>query len=171
MSRAPPSPFILPVGDLRRDRAEPREVMLEAAVNWHVELSKVLPEPELAARLLLSPMPSGLLVRGSVDATVRHTCHRCLDEWDEAVQVEVAELFVDPRDASEDDYVLEGDELDVAPLLRDEVLLSLPLLPACGEDCRGLVEDPESDLNTGVPEADDSRSPFAVLKDLFEPGE
>jgi uncharacterized protein len=134
-------------------------------------MSRILPEPELTADLTLAPMPGGLLVRGPLTARVRHVCHRCLDEWEEDVELSVAELFASPNDASEDDYVLEGDELDVEPLLRDEVLLAMPLVPTCGEDCRGLVEAPESDLNTGGPEASESRSPFAVLKDLFEPGE
>jgi uncharacterized protein len=165
------SPFVQPIGDLLRARAQARDVDIVASVEWAVELSRVLPEPALDAALTLNPMPGGILVRGSVRGTARHTCHRCLDEMDEAFEVSVAQLFVDPESATEDDYVIEGDELDLEPVLRDEVLLAMPLVPSCGDQCPGLVDESETDLNTEVPEADDLRSPFSVLKDLFDPGQ
>ncbi len=51
-------------------------------------------------------------------------------------------------------------------MLRDEVLLAMPMLPVCGDDCPGIP--------TGAEPGDDDddeteRSPFAALKDLFEP--
>ena len=165
------SPFVLPVGDLLRDRAEPRDVEVVASVDWSIEMSRVLVEPTLYADLSLIPMPGGILVRGSVEGEARHSCRRCLDEWTEPFDVAVAQLFAHAESATEDDYILHGDELDLEPVLRDEVLLSMPLVPTCGEDCPGLVDDSENDLNTDVPEADDFRSPFAVLKDLFDPGQ
>lgn len=164
------SPFVVPVGDLLRDRAEPRHIDIDASVDWRVELSAVLPDPSIVATLTLAPMPGGILVRGKVDGVARHSCHRCLDEYDEPFSVSVAELFVPPDDATEDDYVVAGDLLDLEPLLRDDVLLAVPMLPTCGS-CGELVDTSQTDLNTDVPEAGDSRSPFAVLKDLFEPGQ
>jgi uncharacterized protein len=164
------SAFVVPVGDLLRDRAEPRHIDIDASVDWRVELSAVLPDPSIVATLTLAPMPGGILVRGKVDGVARHSCHRCLDEYDEPFTVSVAELFVRPDDATEDDYVVTGDLLDLEPLLRDDVLLAVPMLPTC-ENCGELVDTSQTDLNTDVPEAGDSRSPFAVLKDLFEPGQ
>lgn len=165
------SPFVLPVGDLLRDRAEPRDIDLSASVDWQVELSRVLPSPALSAFLTLAPMPGGILARGTVSGLARHICHRCLDEWDEAFDVAVAQLYAYADSATEDDYVIDGNVLDLEPLLRDEVLLTMPLVPTCSDNCPGLVDGSETDLNTDVPEADGSRSPFAVLKDLFEPGQ
>jgi uncharacterized protein len=44
---------------------------------------------------------------------------------------------------SEEDEVrrIEGDFLDLAPLVRDTVVLNLPLAPVCTEDCAGLCVD------------------------------
>jgi uncharacterized protein len=44
---------------------------------------------------------------------------------------------------SEEDEVrrVEGDYLDLEPMLRDAVVLSLPLAPVCTEDCAGLCVD------------------------------
>src|SRR5699024_12598342 len=41
-------------------------------------------------------------------------------------------------EAEDEDYYLVGDLLDLEPLLRDLVVLALPLTPLCGPDCPGL---------------------------------
>ena len=59
------------------------------------------------------------------------------------------ELFVyadhasHPADDEEDDEVsrLEGDLLDLEPLLRDAVVLALPFQPLCEDDCPGLCAE------------------------------
>ena len=52
-------------------------------------------------------------------------------------------------DLDEDTYPLEGDQLDLRPLVRDALLLELPLAPLCREDCRGLCAECGADLNLG----------------------
>lgn len=165
------SPFVFPILDLRHERAEPKAVEVVASVDWRLDLSRVLPDPPLHARVELAPMPGGVLVRGSVTATVRHTCHRCLDEWDEGVDVAVAQLYVTEGD-DVSDYVVEWPEIDLGPMIRDELLLSLPIAPTCKHGCRGVVDVTKSDLNTPTPDDPrDSVSPFAVLKDLLDAGD
>ena len=156
------------VADVRKDRGEPRPVHIEAPVEWQVELTRVEPEPPLVADLELSHVSGGVLARGSVATTVTHTCHRCLSEQHEEIEIEVAQLYVDAASADHDDYELTGDQLDLEPMLRDEVLLALPLVPSCGEACPGLVDDHQTDLNDASREPGDAdASPFAVLKDLL----
>ncbi len=53
------------------------------------------------------------------------------------------------RTPDEDTYPLEGDHLDLRPLVRDALLLELPLAPLCQEDCRGLCPTCGADLNLG----------------------
>ena len=70
---------------------------------------------------------------------------RCLEPIDDEVEVTFQELFVydDQQPArpttTEDDEVsrLEGDLLDLEPLLRDAVVLALPFQPLCEDDCPG----------------------------------
>jgi uncharacterized metal-binding protein YceD (DUF177 family) len=54
-------------------------------------------------------------------------------------------------------------------MLRDEVLLAVPVAQLCGDDCPGVVTSAGIDLNT-EPDTDgsESRSPFAALKDLLD---
>ena len=62
----------------------------------------------------------------------------------------------------------EGEEIDVSPMLRERLMLALPTLPLCRDDCRGLCSQCGGDLNAGpcdcVSVADDPR--FAVLRNL-----
>ena len=135
-------------------------------------MSRVLGDPPLEAALELARMPGGILATGTLRATVRHTCHRCLDEWDSEVEIPVAELFVDEADEDGADYVIERDAVDLEPLLRDDVLLSQPLLPTCPDGCAQVVDVGQSDLNTGTPDNEgDPASPFAALRDLLDTGE
>jgi len=72
----------------------------------------------------------------------------------------------------DDEYHLAGNVLDLEQLLRDEVLLAMPVAPVCGPDCPGLVAVAGSGLNTSTPDQEDeSASPFAALKDLLDTGD
>lgn len=160
------SPFLVNVADLSRPRAAPRRIELEAPVTWSVDLSRVLADPPLKASLQLARTSGGLVVTGSADARAEHTCYRCLRRTQADMHVEIAQLFVAASVADDDgDYVLEGDELDLQPMLRDEVLLAMPLLPVCGDDCAGL---PDGVALASDDDASTEGSPFEALKDLFE---
>lgn len=159
------------VGDLRSGRAEPRPITGEVEVDWSVELSHVATEPPLLFDLLLAPIAGGITVMGVIEAGVVHRCHRCLTEWTEDVVHEVAQLVTTDGD-DDDDYRLEGEEYDFEVLIRDELMLSLPIAPVCGPDCKGLVAEAGSGLNTELSEDElVERSPFSVLKDLLDSGE
>ncbi len=162
------SPFLLNVADLVARDASSRPEVVEAPVDWTVDLVRILPDPPMRADLLLHPVSNGVAVTGTVEFTTEDTCMRCLTVTETQRTVTIGALF----DRSDDDetYPLDGHEIDVEQMLRDEALLSLPIAPSCGDDCPGVVTTPETDLNTDSSDSDgDTRSPFAVLKDLLEP--
>ncbi len=162
------SPFVLNVADLLGRDAPTRQEVIEAPVDWGIELSTLTPDPPLLAQLQLHPVSGGIAVTGTVEFTTEDSCYRCLAPTTTARAATIGALF----DRTEDDetYPLDGHEIDLEQMLRDEVLLSLPLSPSCGDDCPGVVSSAQNDLNTGASgDEDDVRSPFAVLKDLLEP--
>jgi len=70
---------------------------------------------------------------------------------------------------ADDDYRLVGDTFDLESVVRDEVLLALPVAPVCESNCAGLVAVAGTDLNTEPPDTEEgAASPFAVLKDLLD---
>jgi uncharacterized protein len=167
----PASPFEAHVTDLLRSRNAERPARVDAHVDWHVELSRVDPDEPVEGDFDLVAGSGGILVRGTISGSAVHTCFRCLTEWEEPFEVRIAELFV-TGDAGEDDYEVHGDIIDLEPVMRDAVMLSFPLRPRCGDDCPGLVADGPSDLNTDSSgDEGEQSSPFAVLRDLFGPGD
>jgi uncharacterized protein len=80
-------------------------------------------------------------------------CARCLKEFDSSVDLDVCELFLAPdADVDVEDkesYRIAGSDLDLEPMLRDAVTLSLPLNPLCKEDCKGMCARCGRDLNLG----------------------
>jgi uncharacterized protein len=78
---------------------------------------------------------------------VTGSCARCLEPIEDTLQLDVQELYAyegsTTEATSEEDEVrrIEGDFLDLAPLVRDTVVLNLPLAPVCTEDCAGLCVD------------------------------
>lgn len=162
-------PFEFPLGDLRTGRTAPRTVSGEVPVDWHVELSRVLPDPPLYFELELDAVAGGVSVIGYVEATVSHRCYRCLAEWPEELVHDIAQVLTTD---DEGDYRHEGDAFDFEDMIRDELMLALPIAPLCGPDCPGLVVDDGTDLNTDLSEDEaTASSPFSVLKDLLDSGD
>jgi len=104
----------------------------------------------------------------TAEAVAHLTCTRCLEEWDEAMTVSAEQFF--RRIPDEDGYVISGDAVDISGPARDELALALPATPLCRVGCLGLCPTCGTDLNDDPcgGHGDDSDSPFAVLKDLFD---
>ena len=85
-----------------------------------------------------------MLVTGTAAADLEGECARCLEPIEDTVHGRSpgAVRLRRPGHAGddEDDDVsrLEGDLLDLEPVLRDAVVLALPFQPLCREDCPGL---------------------------------
>lgn len=163
------SPFLLNIADLATP-GDSRSEHITAPVDWSLELSSAEHDPPLEADLVVQAVTGGFLVRANVSVSFRHVCHRCLDEFVERHEVSASSMFM--REPDDDSYLLTDAVIDVEQMLRDEVLLSLPMLPKCSDTCRGVVSTSGTGLNTAAAgdDADVSGSPFAVLRDLLDPG-
>lgn len=85
----------------------------------------------------LEGLHDGILASAEVDTVARAECVRCLDPVEIDVQVEFQELFAYSPDEAFD-FVVRDDQLDLEPVVRDAVVLSLPFQPVCRPDCPGL---------------------------------
>jgi uncharacterized protein len=99
--------------------------------------------------LRLESVVEGVLVSGSATVEVRGECVRCLGDISDELEVGIQELYVYPGVEPDDDLAsrLEGDLIDLEPLLRDEVVLDLPFQPLCRDDCSGLCVECGANLN------------------------
>ena len=104
-----------------------------------------------------------VVVHGSLDATVRVPCARCLEPVDVDVHSDLSVIYVpgskvkDAEDSGKVEYTLEDAEADTLPfdgetvvlddLVRDEVLLGVPMIPLCSDDCPGMSPAPETNAD------------------------
>ena len=122
-----------------------------------------------------------LLVTGTVEGTATGSCSRCLESVDIPVTGEIEGYFlISPEAAAPED--MEGDEfeflpedktIDMAPLIHAALLLEMPRILLCDEECQGLCPSCGANLNTtecGCVSEDEgaspSENPFAVLKNV-----
>jgi uncharacterized protein len=163
---------------LLEDIGARRDVSIELS---HFPLDEDLAATDTTGEIRLTRIHSGILAQGQVSGTVELVCARCLREYEQAFQSSFAEEFhqtVDVRNGAgvtpartqqvpegdDDDIAFEindAHELDMNELLRQWILLALPMRPDCGAECPGppkMVQDSDAGI--------DSR--FAELEKLLE---
>jgi len=92
----------------------------------------------------------GLLVRGTVESQLGLECVRCLDPFVLPVTLELEETFrlPGPGPGSDVSYAVgDGGWLDLAPLLREQAWVVIPMKPLCDPDCKGLCPQCGANLN------------------------
>lgn len=138
---------------------------LPAPADLKIEVIGVAEGSPLTLELMFESVSEGIYVSGTVSATARGEDVRTLDEIELPIDVDIQEMYVYERaDGDEDSYVIDRDQLDLEPVIRDHVVMALPFSPSqdrseefsftLGEDLE--VDDSESD------------SPFASLKSLLD---
>jgi uncharacterized protein len=97
----------------------------------------------------LERIPDGIVVRADVEATWQAQCSYCLRDLEEPTHLHADELF-EAAPIEGETYPIVGHEIDLEQLVRDTVLLELPLAPHCAEPCLaeadpGVVADDAAD--------------------------
>ncbi len=134
-------PLVVRVGDLLREPGSRRALdVREDVPDLRASTARTIPNTPLTLAGQVMAMAGGVEITGTVGFDWWGACRRCLDDVDGHLDVEFREVAQrDPVD--EEVLPIEGDLLDLEPLVRELVLSSLPLAPLCGEDCPG--PDPE----------------------------
>jgi uncharacterized protein len=140
--KSPKNPYTVSVIDLLHRPGEMREKSIETLVDDEMgnAVIGVRKGAELDLDVRLESLHDGILVSGEVDAIAEGECVRCLVDVRIPVQVEFQELFAYSFDEAFD-YTVQDDHVDLEPLVRDAVVLSLPFQPVCQEDCTGLCPE------------------------------
>lgn len=147
-------PWLVPITNLRRSVGAAREEQRSGRVGeLRVAESTVDADARATATTVLRSVDGGIEVTAVVEAPWEGECRRCLEPLSGQLRSEVRELYRprSPGDAGEDQdedtYPLKGEQLDLKPLVRDALLLELPLAPLCRPDCRGLCPVCGGNLN------------------------
>jgi uncharacterized protein len=152
--------------------ARTQQLTVPAPDDLRLELARVPVGADMHLDVRFEAVTEGVLVTGSATAPLAGECARCLRPLATSVTASFTELYLyadgrrthdkhdkhDRRnsrewfdeDTEQDDEErhLDGDLLDLEPVLRDAVVLALPMSPLCLQDCPGLC------VECGVPLAD-----------------
>jgi len=119
-----------------------------APADLGIEVLRVPEGSPVELDLRLEAVVEGVLVTGSAHAELVGECVRCLTEISDETDADFTELFVyDDGEARAEDTEdgetsrLQGDLVDLEPVLRDAVVLNLPFQPLCSDDCPGLCAE------------------------------
>ena len=154
-------PFAVSVADIHhRPGARRREHLRAGLSDLHVLDTCVPDRADVDIDVVLEAVSDGILATGSATAPWRGECRRCLKPVGGDVDVDFRELFeAEPTEG--ETWPLRHEEVDLEPLVREALLLALPLAPLCGDDCRGLCPTCGADRNKGscdcVPDDHDPR--------------
>lgn len=149
---------------------------------------KGLPRDGVRVTGTLGAVSSEYLFQGTLAFVIEESCDRCLEAFALPVSVDVGWLFergpvsdgladlneYEVSDGTDEDgsvHFFEGNEIDLKPPIRDEVLLAAPSKFLCREDCAGLCPACGARLNDGpcgcTPRKEARHEGFAALADMF----
>lgn len=166
----------MPAHPLRELRLNARELLRQPGSSRAIELA--LPAGDLgvdddritgpvAVALVATSSIDGIVVAGNVTVPWSAPCRRCLAIVSGSAVIDVDEVYQD--DVGDDDaFPIEGDQIDLAPAVREHVLLELPDDPLCRDDCAGICPVCGADRNVAPCDCDTSvrDDRWAALSDL-----
>jgi uncharacterized protein len=173
----PRDPFVIDTRTLGRRPGSMRKDShtVPAPADLGVEMVGVPEGTDIELDLRLEAVMEGVLVSGTARAALSGECARCLDPLTSTIEVDFQELYVydDTRSgesAEDDERRLEGDLIDLEPVVRDAMVLALPLSPLCQDDCPGLCSTCGVRLADAEPDHDhDAVDPrWAALQGMLD---
>ncbi|MGQ9569328.1 MAG: YceD family protein [Thermodesulfovibrionales bacterium] len=99
-----------------------------------------------------------VLISGDIKADVELQCSRCLKDFKLTMTIPF-DVVYNPIDElkNEERYELKqdeldmgfysGDELDISELIKEQIILNIPMKPLCNELCKGICLKCGADLN------------------------
>lgn len=140
----PHNPFRLNVGFLyNQARGSFRDFPFDLP---YMQLAEDIRTDQITGNIRISRTSEGLLLQGDFHTHIPATCVRCLEDFDQSLHVEFTDLYVFPKPRSYEDtgeeapeFVLPEDGyIDVGPLLKEYLLLEIPIKPLHDPNCKGL---------------------------------
>jgi uncharacterized protein len=114
---------------------------------------------DVTVKGVLKRVEKSIFLTGSIATEVETFCSRCLETIHIPVQTEVTAKYVEPAEL-EDEYELHESDIDteyysenkvdITHTVHDQILLAIPMVCLCKEDCQGLCSECGKNLNLGL---------------------
>ncbi len=117
-----------------------------------VSLAADLNLTHLSGTVQVTRTAQGLLAQVKMEADILAECARCLDEFRQHLEVDFTELYAFSTNSMTDSGLIlpENGKINLTPILRDEMLLAVPINPVCKSDCLGLCTICGENLNETI---------------------
>jgi uncharacterized protein len=116
--------------------------------------------------------PQGILLQADFHTQIDLECVRCLADFQQTLAFNFTELYAFSQRYVTDSGLLmpETGIIDLTPMLREYVLLEIPISPLCRPDCKGLCPICGNNLNesTCFHEEESGDPRLASLKSLLK---
>ena len=118
----------------------------------HLQLETELAFEHFQGTVRINRVVQGILIQGDFQTAVQVECVRCLDGFLQPIHTEFDELYAfREEDADESGQLVpENAFIDLTPVVREYLLLEIPISPQCKNDCRGLCDICGLNLNQGT---------------------
>ncbi|MEO7803012.1 MAG: DUF177 domain-containing protein [Actinomycetota bacterium] len=133
------SDYILEIADLAKIPGRSRQIRARQTIEGLagglalIEVTEPV-EFDLSAEGLVD----GIAVTGSVSGKMHISCSRCLAGFDQSFDQAVDEVYYYEGADEREGYEVQGEVIDLEPMLRDVIVLSMPMTPLHATDCAGL---------------------------------
>lgn len=121
----------------------------QAPPGLGIDVIGVPPGSPVDLNLALESVGEGVLVTGTASVGLVGSCARCLEPITSEEEIDLLQLYCYPGKEDDDPEAMhiEGELIDLEPVLRDAVVLNLPFTPLCRADCAGLCPECGANLN------------------------
>lgn len=138
-------PLIINVIELLRWPGTIKDIAVEIACSdFEFDDARIVDEA-ISIEVHLESLASGVSVTGHSRATWAQECRRCLTPINTRMTVEFDEMYqTSVHDAEA--YEIENDQINLLPMVRENILLAVPLGPLCRDDCPGFCLHCGADL-------------------------
>jgi len=112
-----------------------------------------------------------LKLNGGLKASYNVKCGRCVKDIEDSLELKIREDIIEGSDAADvDAYTYNDNYILLDSILKDNIILNLPVKKVCDDDCKGLCPRCGANLNEKTCDCkDDYINPqLEVLKKFFD---
>ena len=138
----------------------------------HIHLDPDLDLSDLQGTARLTRTAQGILVQAKLRAALPTECVRCLKDFIQPLEADFTELYAFTRKTVTESGLLlpEDAHIDLRPLVREYMLLAVPISALCSPDCKGLCPVCGGNLNEADHnhESESTDPRLEILKSLLD---
>ena len=112
-----------------------------------------------------------IVIEASIKTKLKLNCSRCLDTFIYPIDIDIEERFTNNKELQDNEEIIfvDSDTLDIAKIVENVIISTLPIKRLCTDDCKGLCYQCGKNLNEGSCqcETNDVDLRLAKLQELF----